>query len=262
MSKRILVTSCKGGVGKSTVAANLAHALCMLGERVLLVDMDLGNRSLDLVLGCEDRLVYDISDICSSTVKATEAVIEDSERKGLFFVGAPYMYEGGITVEKLKLALQELEAQIEPTYTILDTSGGADISVELSAKVAETALIVTSRNPSSIRAAGKSAALLDSYGVKEQKLIINCFETNKEDLLGRVGVLEMIDETGLMLLGIIPRDKRAEILQEKGRLCTEDKRAISKNAFFNTAKRLRGERVKLLFKVKGIKEKLRRRIIS
>ena len=262
MSKRFLVTSCKGGVGKSTVAANLAYAITRLGRRVLLLDMDLGNRSLDLVLGCEDKVVYDIADVCTGTVGARDAVITDPSREGLFFVPAPFMYEGNITEESLAQALSELEADISPDYTILDTSGGADISVELSAKMCENALIVTSRNPSSIRAAGKSAALLDSFGVKEQKLIINCLELDRDEYRDRVGVLEMIDATGLSLVGIIPRDKKTEVLQEKGKLCTEGKRAVAKEAFENTARRLEGKHVKLLFGVRGLRERQRRRILG
>ncbi len=262
MSKRILITSCKGGVGKSTVAANLAHALTRLGRRVLLVDMDLGNRSLDLVLGCEDRVVYDISDICSGTVGAFDATVTDEKREGLYFIPAPFMYEGNITEETLAHALSAAEAEWHPDYTLLDTSGGADISVELSAKMSEEALIVTSRNPSSIRAAGKSAALLDSYGVGVVRLVINSFELDSDSARERVGVLEMIDATGLSLVGIIPKDKKTEVLQEKGKLSAEDKHTITKQAFENTARRLEGEHVKLLFKVKGLGERQRRRILS
>ncbi len=262
MSKRILVTSCKGGVGKSTVAANLAHALTLLGRRVLIVDMDLGNRSLDLVFGCEDRVVYDIADVCSGAVGVSDATIVVPEREGLYFIPAPFMYEGDITEHTLRAALDAAEEEIKPDYMILDTSGGTDISVELSAKMSDEALIVTSRNPSSIRAAGKSAALLELLGVGEQRLIINCLELDCRGMRDRTGVLEMIDATGLSLLGIIPKDIKTEILQEKGKLCTEGKHTIAKQAFKNTARRLEGEHVKLLSGVRTIRERQRRRILT
>ncbi len=262
MSKRFLVTSCKGGVGKSTVAANLAHALTRLGSRVLLVDMDLGNRSLDLILGYEDRVVYDSADVCTGDIDVSEAVIEDGSRDGLYFIPAPYMYEGNITEHSLREMLCSAEEKYATDYTILDTSGGADISVELSAKMSDEAIIVTGRNPSSIRAAGKSAALLESYGVCVQRLIINALEYDRDSMRERIGVLEMIDATGLGLLGIIPRDKRTEILQEKGKLSAEGRRTVSQRAFENTARRIRGERVKLLCGVRTVSERQRRRILS
>ena len=106
---RILITSCKGGVGKSTVSSNLAYSLAKMGKTVLLVDMDLGNRSLDIMLGYEDRTLFDISDVASGAVPAERAVITSEERPGMFFCAAPYMYNGSVTEESFASALAELE---------------------------------------------------------------------------------------------------------------------------------------------------------
>lgn len=261
MSRTVLVTSCKGGVGKSTVAANLTMALATLGKKCILIDMDLGNRSLDLMLGCEDRVVYDISDVCSGRVGFDRALINFDEPRSFSLCPAPFMYSDDITSESLRAALSKLGEEYAPDFIILDTSGGADISVELCAKVADEALIVSSRNPSALRAAGKSALLLDTYGVKEQKLIINSMELTGESLRDRVGVLEMIDTTGVSLLGIIPKEWRIERLCERGKLALESKHAISKGAFMNVARRITGERIPLLYKIKGLSERQRRRIL-
>lgn len=261
MSRTVLVTSCKGGVGKSTVAANLTMALATLGKKCILIDMDLGNRSLDLMLGCEDRVVYDISDVCSGRVGFDRALITFDAPRSFSLCPAPFMYSDDITPESLRAALDTLKDTYAPDFIILDTSGGADISVELCAKVADEALIVSSRNPAALRAAGKSALLLDGYGVKEQKLIINSMELTRESARERVGVLEMIDMTGVSLLGIIPKEWRIERLCEKGKLALESKYAISKVAFLNTARRITGEKVNLLHKIKGLSERQRRRIL-
>lgn len=262
MCKTILITSCKGGVGKSTVAANLAMALSAQKKKVVLVDMDLGNRSLDLILGCEDRVVYDIADVCCGRVSASEALISFDSPRDFLFCPAPFMYEGNITKENLALALDAIRAEQQPDIIILDTSGGADISVELCASAADEAIIVSSRNPSSIRAAAKSGALLEGYGVGEQKLIINGLEIFTKDTEDRAGVLEIIDMTGVCLLGIIPKDRRMEVLQEKGKLCAESRYTVASGAFENVARRISGERVNLLQKIKGLGERQRRRILS
>ena len=261
MSRTVLVTSCKVVLGKSTVAANLTMALATLGKKCILIDMDLGNRSLDLMLGCEDRVVYDISDVCMGRVGFERALITFDAPRSFSLCPAPFMYSDDITPESLGAALDTLRDTYAPDFIILDTSGGADISVELCACVADEALLVSSRNASALRAAGKSALLLDGYGVKEQKLIINSMELTKESARERVGVLEMIDMTGVSLLGIIPKEWRIERLCEKGKLALESKYAISKTAFVNTARRITGEHIPLLHKIKGLSERQRRRIL-
>lgn len=262
MSRTILITSCKGGVGKSTVAANLSASLAALGRRVVLIDMDLGNRSLDLVLGCEDSVVYDIADVCTGEVELERALITFQKPRDFIFCPAPFMYSGNITKENLKVTVERIKTELAPDYIILDTSGGADISVELCASVAEEALIVSSRNPTSIRAAGKSAALLEGYGVGQQRLIINGIELERDSDRDRAGILEIIDMTGVSLVGIIPKDKRMEVLQEKGKCCVESKHTRARAAFDNTARRIDGERVPLLYRIKRLGERQRRRILS
>ena len=262
MCRTVLVTSCKGGVGKSTVAANLSMALSSLGRRVILIDMDLGNRSLDLILGCEDSVVYDIADVCIGTSDFSQALISFDSPRNFLFCPAPFMYHGNITKENLKEALEQLRAQYSPDYIILDTSGGADISVELSASASDEAIIVSSRNPSSIRAAAKSGMLLESFGVELQRLIINGLELDTKKSDDRAGVLEIIDMTGVCLLGIIPKDSSIELLAEKGKLCGEGRATAACTAFLNTARRIDGEKVKLLSSVKGLSERQRRRILT
>ena len=262
MSKTIMVTSCKGGVGKSTVAANLAMALAGLGKRCVLIDMDLGNRSLDLMLGCEDKVVYDISDVAAGRVECERALIVFDAPRSFAFCPAPYMYSDDMTEENLGAAIDSIRALYEPDYVILDSSGGNDRSFELCSSAADTALVVCSRNPASIRGAGKSASILESAGVAEQYLVINSLELSKDDCEGRTGVLEMIDMTGVRIIGIIPKERRIERLCERGKLAMESKYAISKKAFLNTASRITGERVPLLYKIKGLSERQRRRILD
>lgn len=259
MQRIILVTSCKGGVGKSTVSANLAMSLSARGKKVVLIDMDLGNRSLDLILGCEDRMVYDIADVCSGRVEPRSAMIDFESPRSFSFIGAPFMYEDNITKEALSDTLKKIKEETGADYIILDTSGGADISVELCASVADEGIIVSSQNPASVRAAAKSASLLDFYGVGEVMLVINSMDMDAKDLYGAI---EIIDASAVRLIGIVPKDPKIESLAYDGKLSFERKRVISTAAFKNIAARIDGEKVRLLDKVKGISSRRRRQILS
>lgn len=255
--QRILVTSCKGGVGKSTVSANLANALVKRGKKVLLVDMDLGNRSLDIMLGFEDNVLFDICDLAAGRVSAERVLIRSEEREGLYFCPAPYLYNDELTAESLNGALVALEEFCAPDYTILDTSGGADCSVRLSAECAKRAIIVTTPAPTAVRAAEKSGDLLVGHGVEDLMLVVSGMETDPRNAGEHYGVNEMIDRTSVRILGIVPRDGKLALLGERGLLCGENKKlkAISEKAFENIAARLDGEQVPLLHKVRGIRNR-------
>lgn len=255
--ERILVTSCKGGVGKSTVSSNLANALAKRGKKVLLVDMDLGNRSLDIMLGLEDSTLFDICDVSAGRVSAERALLVSESRPGIFFCPAPYLYGEDLTAHSLNDALERLEDYCRPDYTILDTSGGADCSVHLSAACAKRAIIVTTPAPTAVRAAEKSGDLLVSLGAEELMLIVSGMETDPKTAGEHYGVNDMIDRTSVRILGIVPRDPKLALLTERGLLCGESKKIkdIAGKAFENIAARLDGEQVPLLYKVRGIKNR-------
>lgn len=256
-TKRILVTSCKGGVGKSTVAANLSGALARRGKQVLLVDVDLGNRSLDIMLGLEDSALFDLSDVAARRAEASRAILKSEERRGLSFCAAPYLYDGTLTEESFGEALTALEAEVKPDFTILDTSGGADCSVLLCASAAKSALIVTTPAPAAVRAAEKSGELLSRAGAEELMLIVSGLEPDWRAAGEHYGVNEMIDRTAVRIVGIVPRDPKLALLSERGKLCGEDKklRTGAGRAFENIAARLCGESVPLLAGVPGVRNR-------
>lgn len=250
---RILVTSCKGGVGKSTVCVGLAIALAKADKHVLLIDFDLGNRSLDLMLGMQDDLIYDVSDLLEGRADCTSAVHLHPLYPNLAFIGAPFRYDGNATAADFSAVLAKLEDTYDFDFILVDTSGGAHESVALSAPACDIGLIVSSQNPTAIRAAEKSGILLDEYGVKTQYLIINGFDMQKESGEKRTGALEMIDRTRTPLLGIIPMDVRLALLSERGQSVFEGDKTNCRTAFENIAKRLCGIHVPLLSGFRGIK---------
>ena len=247
---RILVTSCKGGVGKSTVSIGIATALSLAGRSVLLIDFDLGNRSLDIMLGMQDDIIYDIADLACGRVEAEDVVKVHENYPNLAFVSAPFRYENDITAENFALAINKLEEVFEFDDIIVDTSGGAHESVTLSAPSCDTALIVSSQSPIAIRAAEKSGIILDENNIETQYLIINGFDTSGTK---RAGVLEMIDRTRTQLLGIVPMDVKLSLLNEDGKNIFDRSKSNSRTAFENIAKRLCGASVPLLHGFVGIK---------
>lgn len=247
---RILVTSCKGGVGKSTVSIGTATALASMGRSVLLIDFDLGNRSLDLMLGMQDDVIYDISDLVCERCDCEDAVAIHPDFPNLAFISAPFRYDGDITEEGFKKAIEKLEEAFDFDYIFVDTSGGAHESVSLSAPCCDTALIVSSQSPIAIRAAEKSGMLLDEAKVETQYLIINGFDTSGQN---RAGVLDIIDRTRTPLGGLVPMDVKLSLLSEEGKSIFTQKKSNSRKAFENIAKRLMGESVPLLNGFVGIK---------
>ena len=251
--RRILVTSCKGGVGKSTVSIGISTALAAMGKRVLLIDFDLGNRSLDLMLGMQDDLIYDICDLTSGRADCSAVVHVHPEYPNLAFIGAPFRYEGDADAESFARAMDTLEDEFDFDYIFVDTSGGAHESVAIAAPACDTALIVSSQSPIAIRAAEKSGMLLDEKKVDTQYLIINGLDTDSENLAKRAGIIEVIDRTRTPLIGVIPTDARIALLVEQGKGVLGPKKSNCRTAFENIARRLGGENVPLMQGFVGIK---------
>lgn len=261
-NRTILITSCKGGVGKSTIAANLGFALAKQGQKTLIIDFDLGNRSLDLILGWENHVLYDFCDIALERIGADKAIIPDKRSPNLFFCPAPAQYKGELDEKLVKTAIENIHKAHTFDFILIDTSGGADKSVFLSAPLCQEAIIVTSQQPISIRAAEKSGVILDEYGIGEQYLVINCFGDRPRSA-NRMSIIEIIDATRTPIIGVVPYEQRLMLRQEQGILAgevTEKSRATNASAAFNNiAKRLLCERVPLFC---GFKRTNRKKLIK
>ncbi len=256
--KTVLVTSCKGGVGKSTAVANISMSLATRGKRVLAVDCDFSNRSLDLIFGCENSVLYDIGDVLLGRIGIERAVLCDERSENLFFCPAPLEAEEDFDPEALKNVLKQAAESLDLDFILIDTPGAAGKPLEIAAKASDSALIVVSHQPTAARAAEKSGILLDRFGVEDQRLIINSFDIEAVEMSMRTGVNELIDRTGTQIIGIIPQEYELSLAQEKGILAsqvnTQSMKRVSR-AFDNIAARLCGETVPLLRKVCGAKKR-------
>ena len=256
-----IVTSCKGGIGKSTVCANLAASAAKLGHRVLIIDCDFSNRSLDLIFNCEENIIYDITDLALGKSTPEQTVIALPGRENLFFIPAPMVCRGMFTSEQLKAAVDGAAAAADCDMVFIDTPGAADWILPVVAPVAENALIVVSHMPTSVRGAEKTGYFLSELGISEQRLIVNRFDRKKVCAHRRPGLNALIDRTHIPVGGVIPESPALELGQECGRLACQLGRTPDRvsEAFDETVKRILGERIPIM---SYLSERKRRMLIN
>ena len=261
-SKIIMVTSCKGGVGKSTVSANLGIRLALDGFRTLIIDCDFGVRSLDLIMGLENEVIFDITDIILRGIPAEKALIRDNRSENLYFCAAPYTYNNELEPQAFREAVRKIAKEMLFDYIIIDTPGDTGSTFRLAAAASDTALVVSTYQPASIRAAERTGILLSEEGVASRKLIINCFDADSIEFGIQPSLLEVIDKTCIQLIGIIPYDAELSEKQALGQDVFTLHRANSAVAFANIAKRVTGRSVPLFSGFRKIKRaSLLRRIL-
>ena len=240
MSKTIVVTSGKGGVGKSTVTAYLGTELCELGKRVLLIDMDEGLRSLDLILGVSANTVFDVYDVICGNCTPSQAILQISDLHGLYLLPAPVkkgMINDPHHVKELCGCYSDMF-----DYIIIDSPAGIGDGFYLSAAAADMALVVVTPDPVSVRAGATAASLLRECTVNNIRLVINKLNTP----LMRKGTFHNIDEiidiTQTQLIAAIPTDYAVTENSSKGLPLPT---SYAKDSFVRLAGRLTGQRIML-----------------
>ncbi|MBQ0009606.1 MAG: AAA family ATPase, partial [Ruminococcus sp.] len=219
-TKVILFTSCKGGVGKTTVCANLAMSLAMMKKRVLLIDCDFGNRCLDLVLGLSDQSLYDIGDVISRRIPPEQAIIQDERNENLYFVAAPYSFDNRMSKYAFQSIIYGYRDSGAFDFIFLDTPGGIGEPLMLSASVADTAYIIVSPTKAAIRAAERTACFLQERNVARQRLIINKFCGDRAER-AKAEVIDMVESTSVRLIGVVPYDPELIYAGDEGALTDE-----------------------------------------
>lgn len=226
----ILVTSCKGGVGKSTVSANLAAAYAVSGKKTVIIDCDFGMRCLDLIMGVSEKVVYDLYDVVFRDIPIARAAIpvRESLHDGLRLIAAPYGYssvyagmdsggrkmlESGDFRRLVSMCRDELCADV----VIIDTPGDISAPLVLAASVCTKAVVIATHQSASLRAAERTGAVLRELGVENPLLVINGYDSEAVKS-GSAGVLDTIDKTGLRLCGVVPFDPLFRDAQDEGYL--------------------------------------------
>ena len=248
MGRVIFVTGFKGGVGKTTVAANVASALYALGSRVLVIDGDFGMRCMDMVLGLESDILFDGSDVLSGRCSAGAAMAEVKGRNGFSFIPAPMnLSEDNLQKDSFSDMIESVRADFD--FIIIDSCAEMTDYYRSFAATADEAIIVTLHQSTSVRAAEKTAARLSAMGIPELSLVVNGYR-DKEASAGKLpDIASIIERSSVKLIGVVPFDGNMPASQEASELAfTGDMRkkaSGSETAFLNIAKRLRGKRVPL-----------------
>lgn len=249
MGKIIIVASGKGGTGKTTTAANIGAALAMRGKAsgrlVALVDMDMGLRNLDIALGLESSIVYDISDVIDDACTLDEAIIKDTHYENLYFIPAPQTRgSASFDDENVKKVWEQISGRFD--YCIADAPAGVDGGFLYAAMCADSAVIVTVPELTAIRDADRAITVLEDMGIEDIKVVINRV---RADMINR-GIMMNMDDCVDMLqvgvLGIVPEDERLIADALGGKLAVSDENSAAGRAFCNIAARLDGEDIPIM----------------
>ncbi|MCK5932662.1 septum site-determining protein MinD [Fulvimarina manganoxydans] len=250
MAKTIVVTSGKGGVGKTTSTAALGAALAQRGDKVAVVDFDVGLRNLDLVMGAERRVVFDLINVLQGDAKLTQALIRDKRVETLFLLPASQTRDkDNLTAEGVERVMEELRADFD--WIICDSPAGIERGATLAMRHADIAVVVTNPEVSSVRDSDRIIGLLDAKTAKaergeriEKHLLLTRYDPIRAERGDMLKVDDVIEILSIPLLGIIPESMdvlRASNLGAPVTVC--DTHTAPAIAYTNAARRLAGEEV-------------------
>lgn len=246
MSQVIVVASGKGGTGKTTVSTSLALALSRKNYKVLIIDCDSGMRGTDMMLGIMGKLVHDISDVISGQCTVNDAVYECDGASGLYAIAAPVSAEDEISPQIMKQFIDKHKNQYD--YVIVDAPAGVGTGFESAAIAADRALVVVNTEPISVRGGVNILNKLDDMGIKNVRLVINRFDKQRFIATGLYSDLDqVIDETGIQLIAVVPEDARIAALSQRGLLASN---WASAGVVFDTlAERIKGNNVPIVIRL-------------
>ncbi|MZQ76024.1 MAG: septum site-determining protein MinD [Peptoclostridium sp.] len=242
MGEVIVITSGKGGVGKTTTTANIGTALSLEGKKVAVVDADIGLRNLDVVMGLENRIVYDIVDVVEGSCKLKQALIKDKRFEGLFLLPAAQTRDkDAISPDQMKELTANLKEMFD--YVIIDCPAGIEQGFKNAIAGADRAIVITTPEVSAVRDADRIIGLLEASEIENPKLIINRIKNEMVKRGDMMNINDIIDILAIELIGVVPDDENVVITTNKGEPAVVEAKSLAGKAYRNIAKRILGEQV-------------------
>lgn len=242
MGEVIVITSGKGGVGKTTTVANVGTALSIDGNKVVVLDADIGLRNLDVVMGLENRIVYDIVDVVEGNCRLKQALIKDKRFENLYLIPAAQTRDkNAVSPEQMKKLCDQLKESFD--YILIDCPAGIEQGFKNAIAGADRAIVVTNPEVSAVRDADRIIGLLEANEIEDVKLAINRVRADmvkRGDMMDKDDIVEILR---IELIGIIPDDENVIISSNKGEPAVMNNHSAAGKAYKNIASRIMGKDV-------------------
>ncbi|HLD94684.1 MAG TPA: septum site-determining protein MinD [Anaerolineales bacterium] len=242
MSRVITVTSGKGGVGKTTATANIGAALAALGHKVVCIDADIGLRNLDVVMGLENRIVYDLVDVVEGRCKLRQALIRDKRLEDLYLIPAAQTRDkNAVSPKDMVRICDELRKDFD--FIIIDSPAGIERGFKNAIAPADEIIIITNPEVSAVRDADRIIGIVEAEQKGPAKLVINRINMDMVERGDMLAVADVLELLAVELIGIVPDDQAVIVSTNRGSPIALEKKSKTGEALRDIAKRLAGQEV-------------------
>ncbi|MBP7733124.1 MAG: septum site-determining protein MinD [Caldisericia bacterium] len=240
MSKAIVVTSGKGGVGKTTVTANIGYSLALIGKKVVLVDTDIGLRNLDVMMGLESKIIYNLVDVTDGICELSQALIKDTRLSSDLYLlpASQSRHKEDVSFDQMKIIISLLKKNFD--YVIIDCPAGIEHGFANAVHAADSAIIVVTPEVTSVRDADRVLGLLENFEITDTSLIVNRVQPHMVNTGRMMTVDQITDLLGIKLLGVIPEDNNVIACTNKGEPVVLKGRTPAVKAYSSIVSRLEG----------------------
>ncbi|MEG1996587.1 MAG: AAA family ATPase [Oscillospiraceae bacterium] len=244
MTKVISIVSGKGGTGKSTISIGICASLAKANHRVLLIDLDIGLRSLDIMLNIEDKIVYDIMDIIDGRCSAQKAIVSCPNLPNLHLLSAPFNISKSFDITQVANLITAIKNNFD--YVVLDNSAGIGTGIYMARAISDSAIVVTTADNVAVRDAAKIVSTIASKAKIPCRLIINKVNRQSLSMSEFTSLDDIIDIVGAQLIGVVPSDYAIQQLFNK--IDYNENLTQTSQIFKNITQRIEGKYVPLLVK--------------
>lgn len=246
MGEVVVITSGKGGVGKTTTVANLGVGLAAIaGKKVALVDTDIGLRNLDVVMGLENRIVYDLVDVAEGTCRLRQALIKDKRYDGLFLLPAAQTRDkNAVNPEQMRKICQDLRSEFD--FVLIDCPAGIEQGFRNAVAGAQKAIVVTTPEVSAVRDADRIIGLMEAEELRDIRLIVNRVRIHMVKRGDMMDINDISEILSVPIVGVVPEDEVIVVSTNRGEPAVMDGKSGASRAYKNITRRLMGEDVPLM----------------